>query len=143
MLRTPRFCPSVSRRSLARRILELNDEIACLDELIDPLVAELAPALLEINGVGTDCAAQFIVTAGENPERLTSEAAFAMLCGAAQSLEQIVVFRILQGVFSAALVPLSQAVLRKTLTVLKVCVHISRRLPSDPIPNASPCRLRP
>src|SRR6516162_3498196 len=33
----------------------------------------------------------------------------SMLCGAAQSLEQLVVFRLAQGVFGAALVPLSQA----------------------------------
>jgi MFS transporter, DHA2 family, multidrug resistance protein len=33
----------------------------------------------------------------------------SMMCGAAQSLPQIVVFRILQGMFGAALVPLSQA----------------------------------
>jgi DHA2 family multidrug resistance protein len=33
----------------------------------------------------------------------------SMLCGAAQSLQQMVVFRICQGVFGAALVPLSQA----------------------------------
>ncbi|HUN44396.1 MAG TPA: MFS transporter, partial [Acetobacteraceae bacterium] len=37
--------------------------------------------------------------------------ATSMLCGAAQSLGQMVVFRILQGVFGAALVPLSQATL--------------------------------
>src|SRR5690606_25548488 len=35
----------------------------------------------------------------------------SMLCGAAQNLEQIVLFRLLQGVFGASLVPLSQAVL--------------------------------
>ncbi len=35
----------------------------------------------------------------------------SMLCGAAQNLTQIVLFRLLQGVFGAALVPLSQAVL--------------------------------
>ncbi len=35
----------------------------------------------------------------------------SMLCGLAQSLEQMVIFRLLQGVFGAALVPLSQAVL--------------------------------
>ncbi|MBN8903779.1 MAG: EmrB/QacA family drug resistance transporter [Rhodospirillales bacterium 69-11] len=35
----------------------------------------------------------------------------SMLCGAAQSIEQIVLFRLLQGMFSAALVPLSQATL--------------------------------
>lgn len=38
----------------------------------------------------------------------------SMLCGAAQSLEQIVLFRLLQGVFGASLVPLSQAVLLDT-----------------------------
>src|SRR6202165_5510904 len=45
---------------------------------------------------------------------LVSVAAFtvaSMLCGMAQSLVQIVLFRILQGVFGAALVPLSQSVL--------------------------------
>src|SRR5882757_8042517 len=35
----------------------------------------------------------------------------SMLCGAAQSLPQMVVFRLLQGVFGAALVPLSQTTL--------------------------------
>ena len=40
--------------------------------------------------------------------------AASALCGAAQSLEQIVLFRILQGIFGAALGPLSQAVLLDT-----------------------------
>ena len=35
----------------------------------------------------------------------------SMLCGLAQSLPQIVIFRLVQGMFSAALVPLSQATL--------------------------------
>jgi MFS transporter, DHA2 family, multidrug resistance protein len=35
----------------------------------------------------------------------------SMLCGAAQTLQQIVAFRLMQGVCSAALVPLSQAIL--------------------------------
>jgi len=35
----------------------------------------------------------------------------SMLCGAAQSLEEMVIFRVLQGVFGAALVPLSQSTL--------------------------------
>jgi len=40
----------------------------------------------------------------------------SMLCGAAQNLPQIVLFRLLQGVFGAALVPLSQSVLLDTYT---------------------------
>jgi MFS transporter, DHA2 family, multidrug resistance protein len=45
---------------------------------------------------------------------ITSIAGFtiaSMLCGASQSLEQMVLFRIIQGVFGAALGPLSQAVM--------------------------------
>src|ERR1700744_2225646 len=45
---------------------------------------------------------------------ITSLAGFtlaSMLCGAAQSLEQMVLFRLIQGVFGAALGPLSQAVM--------------------------------
>jgi DHA2 family multidrug resistance protein len=45
---------------------------------------------------------------------LTSVIGFTIasgFCGAAQTLPQIVVFRLLQGVFGAALVPLSQAIL--------------------------------
>ena len=34
-----------------------------------------------------------------------------MLCGIAQSIEQMVLFRLLQGMFGAALVPLSQSVM--------------------------------
>src|ERR1700742_2434692 len=45
---------------------------------------------------------------------ITSLAGFtiaSMACGAAQSLEQMVLFRLIQGVFGAALGPLSQAVM--------------------------------
>jgi DHA2 family multidrug resistance protein len=35
----------------------------------------------------------------------------SMLCGAAQSLEQMIVFRLLQGMFGASLSPLSQAIM--------------------------------
>src|SRR6187402_1814031 len=38
----------------------------------------------------------------------------SMLCGIAATLEQMVLFRLLQGVFGAALVPLSQSVLLDT-----------------------------
>jgi transposase len=38
---------------------------------------------LELKGVGVDVAGQLLVTAGENPERIRSEPAFAMLCGVA------------------------------------------------------------
>ncbi|WP_328340447.1 IS110 family transposase [Micromonospora sp. NBC_00421] len=73
----------IALRSLARRHQQLSAEITDLDEVLDPLVAAINPGLLAANGVGTDVAGQLLVTAGENHERLASEAAFAMLCGVA------------------------------------------------------------
>jgi transposase len=73
----------VALKSLARRYLELSDEIADLDELINPIVEALAPQLLARVGIGIEIAGQMLVTAGDNAARMKSEAAFAMLCGAA------------------------------------------------------------
>ena len=73
----------IALKSLARRILELGDEIAALDELITPLVTALAPQLLDRVGIGIEIAGQLLVTAGDNHDRLRSEASFAMLCGVA------------------------------------------------------------
>jgi transposase len=69
--------------SLARRIQGLEDEIAELDERIEKLVEATAPELLARFGVGPDTAAALLVSAGDNPERLRSEAAWAHLCGVA------------------------------------------------------------
>jgi transposase len=71
----------ITLRSLARRYLELHDEIADLDGLIVAMVDELAPALVARNSIGHASAAQLILTAGDNSERLHSEASFAALCG--------------------------------------------------------------
>ena len=69
--------------SIAGRIQVLDDEIAELDDDLHALLTPLAPTLLAINGVGLEGAGQLLVTAGDNPERITNEAAFAHLCGAA------------------------------------------------------------
>jgi transposase len=73
----------VALKTLARRILELDDEIAMLDEILTPLVAEAAPELVERVGVGTDTAGALLVAAGENTSRIRHERSFARLCGAA------------------------------------------------------------
>src|SRR5260221_1281178 len=72
----------VRLKSLGRRYLELHDEIADLDTMIVAIVDELAPALVARNSIGHGSAAQLLVTAGDNAERLQSEASFAALCGA-------------------------------------------------------------
>jgi transposase len=71
----------VALSSLAHRISELDEEIAELEARITPLLEAHAPDLLSIYGVGIDTAATLLVTAGDNPERLRSEAAWAHLCG--------------------------------------------------------------
>lgn len=79
----PAVAATITLRQLARRHQQLTTDIADLDALIAPLVEAINPALLATHGVGTETAGQLIVTAGDNPERLRSEAAFAMLCGVA------------------------------------------------------------
>jgi transposase len=81
--RDPVVATRIALKSLARRILELNDEIADLEELITPLVQELAPQLLARPCIGVEIAGQILVTLGDNPGRIRSEAGFAMLCGVA------------------------------------------------------------
>jgi transposase len=68
---------------LARRIHALDAELATIDEQLGPIVKAAAPDLLNIFGVGIDTAAVLLVTAGDNPARITTEAAWAMLCGIA------------------------------------------------------------
>ena len=68
---------------LAGRWHGLDGELTRLDELLGALVKKLAPDLLALPGVGTETAAALLEAAGDNPQRLTSEAAFAHLCGAA------------------------------------------------------------
>ena len=71
----------ISLKSLARRYLELHDEIADLDVMIAAIVDELAPDLVMRNSIGHTGAAQLLLTAGGNPDRMRSEASFAALCG--------------------------------------------------------------
>ena len=68
-------------RELARRIGFLNDQTERIESRMADLVAVHAPALLGLFGVGPHAAAQLLIAAGDNPQRLRSEAAFAKLCG--------------------------------------------------------------
>jgi transposase len=73
----------VALRELGRRALYLAAEIDRLDTRIAPLLAERAPGLLVLPGVGPDTAATLLIAAGDHPDRLRSEAAWAHLCGVA------------------------------------------------------------
>jgi transposase len=82
-LSTPAAATKLALTSIAVRCRQLSAEIAALDAHLGRLVAAAAPELVALKGVGTDTAATLMVTAGDNPERLRSEAAVAHLCGAA------------------------------------------------------------
>jgi transposase len=80
----PREVPTATKlalRSVARRYDALSEEIAGLDMHLDRLVREVAPELICLPAIGTDHASTLLLVAGDNPQRLGSEASFASLCG--------------------------------------------------------------
>jgi len=77
------YATRIALRELGRRARFLDDQLQRLDEFIVPLVTARAPGLLALYGVGPDTAAMLLVAAGDHPERLRSEAAWAHLCATA------------------------------------------------------------
>ncbi|MGW1811919.1 IS110 family transposase [Streptomyces sp. NPDC002078] len=79
----PACAVKVALRRLARRHQYLTAEIDDADAELEALMTQAAPELVALPGVGIETAAQLLITAGDNPERLTSEASFAHLCAVA------------------------------------------------------------
>ena len=78
---SPLAATKLALRSLACRYQSLDAEVDGLDGELKRLTADAAPALQEVFGVGAEVASTLLCTAGDNPDRLRSEAAFARLCG--------------------------------------------------------------
>ncbi|MFE9695136.1 transposase [Micromonospora sp. NPDC005806] len=70
-------------RSIARRWQQLHDEIKTHEKLLAELTSQLAPQLIDAFGVGADTAAEMLIVAGDNIDRVHSEPAWARLCGVA------------------------------------------------------------
>ncbi|MBV1855757.1 IS110 family transposase [Catellatospora sp. NEAU-YM18] len=68
-------------RHLARRIQELTDQERELQQQITAVIDAYTPHLLQRHGIGPDSAAALLITAGDNPDRMTSEASIPALCG--------------------------------------------------------------
>ena len=83
--RCSRLAPSsgllAALSSLGRRWLLLHQEVLDLDRAVRDQIRRTAPALTDRPGIGIHSAAQLLITAGGNPDRLHSDAAFAALCG--------------------------------------------------------------
>src|SRR6202158_2347522 len=125
--------PAAGSAVINRGMITATVMLATLMQALDTTIANVALPYMqgslsatsdEINWVLTSyiVAAAIVMPAtgwlearfGRKPLFLTSVIGFivtSMLCGAAVSLGQIVVFRLLQGIFGAPLVPLSQSVL--------------------------------
>jgi len=69
--------------TIARRWATLDTEIKELDRAIKAILDSIAAPLLKRHGVGYDTAGALLCTAGDNPDRLATEASFASLCGTA------------------------------------------------------------
>ena len=80
-LGSPLAASKLALRHLARRCQTLEVEIRSLDGQLARLTTTASPQLIEAFGVGADTAGALLVAAGDNPDRLRSEAAFSMLCG--------------------------------------------------------------
>ena len=77
------YATKLAMQTLGRRVLAIDADCARVDDELAALVKATAPSLLDLHGVGTHTAALLLVAAGDNAERITSEAAFAHLCGVA------------------------------------------------------------
>jgi transposase len=78
----PRTAMKHVLRSLAKRWLKLHEEIKLHSKHLKMLTKTAAPELVAAFGIGPDIAAELLVTAGDNTDRIRSEAALARLCGA-------------------------------------------------------------
>ena len=72
---------AISLKSLAKRWLDLTEELRILDRNLKRITRSKAPRLTQQYGVGPYVAATLLVAAGDNPERLKKESSFAALCG--------------------------------------------------------------
>jgi transposase len=77
----PAVATKAALRAIGRRVRALAEEIALADARLRPATATLAPHTAALFGAGPDVAGQLLVTAGDNPHRLRSEAALAHLAG--------------------------------------------------------------
>jgi transposase len=68
-------------RELAQRVHNLDQQLKDVTVRLRRITQGFAPDLVAIKAVGPDTASTLLVTAGDNPERLRTESAFAALCG--------------------------------------------------------------
>ena len=78
---SPIASAKAAMRAIARRWLNLHEEIQAHGQELERMVSEKAPGLMLSHGISTMTAAEMLILVGDNPERIKSEAALAKLCG--------------------------------------------------------------
>jgi len=78
---TPLAAAKHALRGLARRWQQLGAEIREHERHLAVLTSSVAPEMVTAFGIGPDTAAEMLIVAGDNPERVRSEPAWAKLCG--------------------------------------------------------------
>jgi transposase len=78
---SPIASAKAAMRAIARRWLNLHEEIQAHGQELERMVSEKAPGLMRSHGISTMTAAEMLILVGDNPERIKSEAALAKLCG--------------------------------------------------------------
>ena len=78
---TPAGAAKRALRSVAQRWLALRDETSELTRDIKQVLDTIAAPMLERHGVGYETTGTLLCAAGDNPERLHTEAGYAALCG--------------------------------------------------------------
>jgi transposase len=77
------YATKLAMQTLGRRVVDIDADCERLHGELADLVKATAPSLLDLPGVGIHTAGLLLVAAGDNAERISSEAAFAHLCGVA------------------------------------------------------------
>ena len=80
---TPELVARASAKRLAQRHQTLTADITYIDQQLTVLAVRQNPGLMAASGVGPFVAAHLLATAGDNPDRITTKAQFAALCGVA------------------------------------------------------------
>lgn len=82
-LTDPIEATKLALRSLAERINDSRAHADRLKQQLGKVLEQVAPNTMDVFALGPDTAAALVIAIGDNPDRLTSEAAFARLCGVA------------------------------------------------------------
>lgn len=70
-------------RAIARRWQQLNAEVSEHEKILTKLTRQVTPDLVAAHGIGPDTAAEMLIVAGDNADRVRSEPAWARLLGVA------------------------------------------------------------